>query len=111
MQASAPIQRERIAALYERYGRLVENRCRFVLRDADAAQDAMQEVFVKVIRNLDQFREEASPSTWILRIATNHCLNRLASERAGWRKRFRQHVEHVDESGLGASGIDPERAQ
>lgn len=110
MQAPALSQRERIAALYERYGRLVDSRCRFLLRDADAAQDATQEVFVKIMRNLEQFRGDASPSTWILRIATNHCLNRLASERAGWRLRFRRHVEHVDEAGLRA-GIDPERAR
>lgn len=110
MQASELSRRERVAALYRRYGALVEGRCRYLLGDRDAAQDATQEVFVKVMRSLDQFRGDASPSTWILRIATNHCLNRLASERAGWKARFRRHVHHVEEAGL-RGGVDPERAR
>ena len=110
MQASSLSRREQVAALYRRYGALVTGRCRYLLGDADAAQDATQEVFVKVMRNLDRFRGEASPSTWILRIATNHCLNRLAADRAGWKDRFRRHVQHVDEAGL-RGGIDPERAR
>ena len=110
MQAPALSPRDRVAALYRRYGAVVESRCRYLLSDPDAAQDATQEVFVKVMRGLDQFRGEASPSTWMLRIATNHCLNRLAAERAGWKRRFRDHVRHVDEAGL-RGGIDPERAR
>ena len=103
-------RREQVAELYRRYGVLVEGRCRYLLGDADAAQDATQEVFVKVMRNLEKFRGEASPSTWILKIATNHCLNRLAADRAGWKLRFRRHVQHVDEAGL-RGGVDPERAR
>ncbi len=110
MQASSLTTRDQVAALYRRYGALVQNRCRYLLGDRDAAQDAAQEVFVKVLRNLDQFRGDASPSTWILRIATNHCLNRLAAQRAGWMSRFRQHVRHVDEAGL-RGGVDPEKAR
>ena len=111
MQATLPTRREHVATLYRRYGALVSGRCRYLLGDADAAQDATQEVFVKVMRNLDQFRGESSASTWILRIATNHCLNRIASERAGWKARFRRHVQHVDEAGLRSGGVDPERAR
>ena len=111
MQAPVLTPRERVAALYERYGALVESRCRWLLGNPDAAQDATQEVFVKVMANLERFRGEASPSTWLLRIATNHCLNRLAAERAGWKVRFRQHVRHIDEAGLRRSGEDPERAR
>ncbi len=103
--------RDHVAVLYRRYGALVQGRCRYLLGDPDAAQDATQEVFVKVLRGLDQFRNEASVSTWMLRIATNHCLNRLAAERAGWKTRFRQHVRHVEEAGLLHAGVDPERAR
>lgn len=48
----------------------------------------MQDVFAKALTNLGQFRSESSPLTWLLRITTNHCLNALRSERAGWRDRF-----------------------
>lgn len=40
------------------------------------AEDLAQEVFVSVFKKIDTFREEASISTWIYRIASNHCKNR-----------------------------------
>jgi RNA polymerase sigma-70 factor (ECF subfamily) len=74
-----------LAELYEKYAAAVYGRCRYLLRDDAEAKDALQDVFVKVLEALPQFREQASPSTWILRIATHHCLNLLRSGRAKWR--------------------------
>ena len=85
---AAESSRQEIAALYVRYGPIVSRRCRFLLRDAEAAEDAMQEVFVKVMRAIEQFRGEASPLGWILKIATNHCLNVIAARDAAWRERY-----------------------
>lgn len=45
--------------------------------DHDDADDLVQEIFVKVWKNLDKFREDAKLYTWIYRIATNECLNFL----------------------------------
>ena len=45
--------------------------------DHDDADDLVQEVFVKVWKNLDKFREDSKLFTWIYRIATNECLNFL----------------------------------
>lgn len=45
------------------------------------AEDVTQQTFVSVIESLDQFREEASVATWILRIATNHALKILRKKR------------------------------
>ena len=41
------------------------------------AEDVFQEVFIRVFRHIDQFREESSLSTWIYRIATNESLRLL----------------------------------
>lgn len=109
MSASAPSRRAEIARLYTKYGHLVTARCRYLLRDEEAARDAAQEVFVKIMRALDTFRGEASPHTWMVKIATNHCLNVIAADRAAWKERFRAHVQHLDEAGL-LAGADPERA-
>jgi RNA polymerase sigma-70 factor (ECF subfamily) len=102
--------RAQVADLYLRYGHLVRSRCVYLLRDPEAARDATQEVFVRVMRSLDSFRHEASPSTWILKIATNHCLNVIASQRAKWRERFERYMTHLDEEGL-LAGADPEKAR
>jgi RNA polymerase sigma-70 factor (ECF subfamily) len=42
--------------------------------DTDLAEDASQEVFIKVWENLDSFRNESNVSTWIFRITVNTCL-------------------------------------
>jgi len=74
--------------LYERHAAAVYGRCRYLLKDDAEAKDALQDVFVKVLRSLDGFRAAASPSTWILRIATHHCLNLLRARRALWREQL-----------------------
>ncbi|RWX00480.1 RNA polymerase sigma factor [Flavobacterium cerinum] len=42
--------------------------------DTDLANDAAQEVFMKVWEHLDSFRGDSSVSTWIYRISVNTCL-------------------------------------
>jgi len=77
------VARERIDIedLYRRYGDLVVGRCRSLLRDDADAQEAAQEVFLKLWRYRDAFRGEASPTTWLFRITTTTCLNRLRTRR------------------------------
>ena len=43
----------------------------------DEAEDMAQEVFVQVFKAIGQFRGDAKLSTWIYRIATNLCKNRI----------------------------------
>ena len=45
--------------------------------DHDDADDVTQEVFIKVHKHIDTFREDAQLYTWIYRIATNECLSFL----------------------------------
>ncbi|MEJ6981491.1 RNA polymerase sigma factor [Pedobacter sp. P351] len=49
--------------------------------DDDAANDLMQETFMKVWQNLEKFRNQAMISTWIYRIAVNTCLSWLRVEK------------------------------
>ncbi|MBN2360161.1 MAG: sigma-70 family RNA polymerase sigma factor [Deltaproteobacteria bacterium] len=70
-------------AAFEKIVRELGDRVRSValrmLGDAFEADDLAQEVFFAVYRSLGQFRGEAKLTTWILRIARNHCLNRIKS--------------------------------
>ena len=43
----------------------------------DDADDVVQEVFIKIYKNLGTFREASQLFTWIYRIATNESLNHL----------------------------------
>lgn len=49
--------------------------------DHDDADDLTQEVFVKIWKNLENFRKDAQLYTWIYRIATNECLSFLSSKK------------------------------
>lgn len=64
------------------HGRRVFNLAyRFVGR-ADEAEDVTQEVFVKVYRSLDAFREtEGSFASWLMTIARNHAIDRYRRRR------------------------------
>lgn len=54
-----------------------------LLGDEDAAQDAAQEIFLKIWKALPDFRGDSSLSTWIYAIARNTCLTRrrIAADR------------------------------
>jgi RNA polymerase sigma-70 factor (ECF subfamily) len=45
--------------------------------DHDDADDITQEVFIKIHKSIENFREDSQLYTWIYRIATNECLNFL----------------------------------
>ncbi len=64
-----------LEAIYRAYGDRVFRLCRGVLADEHAAEDATQEVFLRVFKKLGTFRGECRLSTWIYRLTVNHCLN------------------------------------
>ena len=69
-----------IDAVYRQYAPLVYRRILKFYSHMEA-EEVLHEVFMKVIERADQFRREASPTTWLYRITTNHCLNRLRDAR------------------------------
>jgi RNA polymerase sigma-70 factor (ECF subfamily) len=70
-----------IEGYYERYGPMVLRRCRALLHNDAQAQDAMQDVFVALLRHRERLTNEA-PAALLLRVATNTCLNRLRAQRS-----------------------------
>jgi RNA polymerase sigma-70 factor, ECF subfamily len=55
--------------------------CERMLGDAEEARDAAQEVFLKVFRKAGDAEPRGQVSTWLYRIAVNHCLNKLRRRR------------------------------
>jgi RNA polymerase sigma-70 factor (ECF subfamily) len=62
--------RQELEALYAQYGYLVHRRCLAILRDPDDANDALQEVFLRVQRS-DGPREAGATLPWLYAIAAN----------------------------------------
>jgi len=67
--------------LYRRYGPLIYARCRRMLDDGAAAEDATQETFMRVHRHLARAHTVQEALSWIYRIATNYCLNEIRDRR------------------------------
>lgn len=63
-----------IELLYKKYGPMVYRRCKSMLKNEDAATDAMQDVFVQLIKKKHSLTMDA-PSSLLYTIATNTCLN------------------------------------
>ena len=67
--------RERVSELYKTYGPAIYRRCLRLLGDKEAARDATQEVFGKLMRDARKLESRDTALPWIYRVATNHCLN------------------------------------
>jgi RNA polymerase sigma-70 factor, ECF subfamily len=73
--------KESVADLYQRYGPAVYRRCLGLLRDKEAARDATQEVFGRLLRDTERLSGRDDVLPWIWRVATNHCLNERRNAR------------------------------
>lgn len=76
--------------LLEKYQQRIYWHIRKIIIDHDDTDDVVQEVFIKVFKNLDGFREASQLYTWIYRIATNEALTFL-------KKRQRKKAWSIDE--------------
>lgn len=64
--------------LYEKYGEKVFASAYRIVGEHHAAADLVQEVFVKLHRELRRFKFESKFSTWLFRVTVNHALNRAS---------------------------------
>jgi RNA polymerase sigma-70 factor (ECF subfamily) len=65
-----------INVLYERYGHLILGVCFKYLRDSEAAKDATQQIFIKLLEDLKRFQIQHFRA-WLLQVSRNHCLMQL----------------------------------
>jgi len=74
---SGVLSTDALTTLYRRYGPVIYARCRRLLIDQGAAEDATQETFMRVYRHIEKAPSAAEALAWIFRIATNYCLDEL----------------------------------
>ena len=67
--------------LVARYQKPVFGICYRMLRQREEAEDVSQEVFIKAYRYLKQYNHEHKFSSWILKIATNTCIDAIRKKR------------------------------
>jgi RNA polymerase sigma-70 factor (ECF subfamily) len=69
------------ARLYERYGFFLLRRCRTILRDAAAADDALQQAFERILRSGGAVLHADEPLRWLYRVVERCCFDVLRSRR------------------------------
>ncbi len=68
--------KEAFAMLFQQYKDMVYKIAYFMLGDAEEAEDALQEVFLRLYKALPNFdSQKAAFTTWVSRITMNYCLS------------------------------------
>lgn len=75
--------------IVKNYGPLLHAQIFRLVKSNDQTNDVLQNVFIKVFQNLNDFRKESNLYTWLYRIARNESLNYLAKEKV----RFTESLE------------------
>lgn len=86
-------EEEAYERLISRFQTPVYNLAYRLLNDAGDAGDVVQEVFLKIFKNVGSFRAESSLRTWVYRIAVNEAYNRRR-----WIFRHRRGETGIDET-------------
>ena len=75
---------EAFACLVEAYQTAIYNLAYRMLGNAAEAEDAAQETFLRAYTRLSTYDSERKFSSWLLAIASHHCVDRLRQRRLGW---------------------------
>jgi len=72
------------SAIVANYQKMIFTIILKIVDNREDAEDIMQEVFVKVFKSLDQFKEESEFSTWLYRIAYNTTISELRKRKLSY---------------------------
>lgn len=86
--------------LYERFAGKLFVVCKRYTKDADDAEDVLQDAFVKIFRHIDSFRFESPLEVWLKRIVINTALKHIRKQKP-W-----EHTTDVEEVAATLSQAD-----
>lgn len=105
-----PVQtRNQVSRLYRELGPAVFRRCLRLLGDRPAAEDATQEVFLKLLRDMGRLQNRGMLLPWIFRVATNHCLNLRRDARRRGQDALAEDLDVLPDTRGDGPGAYPER--
>lgn len=81
IEAAKAGDQEAFRQIVERYQGAVHNLAYRMLGTPEEAEDAAQEIFVRIYRQLGRYDSARKFSTWTLAIATNYCIDQLRRRR------------------------------
>jgi RNA polymerase sigma factor (sigma-70 family) len=69
--------REAYRTIIQAYERKIYTYCYYILRSHEEAEDAVQDIFVKVYQELRRYEKRVSFSAWLYKVAYHHCLDQV----------------------------------
>lgn len=106
VKASIQGDQDAFAEIVYTFQDAVYNLCYRMLSDHVEAEDAAQEAFLKAYHHLDRYDETRPFKTWLLSIASNHCIDRLRKRRMTWIS-----IDEPTPATLALSSSDPQPEQ
>ncbi len=94
-----------VERLFRQHGALVYRRALRILGNVDDADEATQEVFVRILRKYETYEARGEVLAWLYRITTHYCLNRIRDRRRR-RELFELHVRPSAATHSSASPAD-----
>ena len=73
-----------VQRLYELFGHRVYTRCLFLLREEQRAMDMTQDTYLAALDKMTLFSSDGKAAAWLLKVATNRCLNEIRRQKY-WR--------------------------
>jgi len=82
MKVMLNARNESVQRMYRKFNGLVRRKCRTFLRNPVEAEDAAQEVFVRLLNHFDSIPSDAEAEAYIAACAANFCRNQLRNEKS-----------------------------
>lgn len=82
---------QQIASLFQQHGPRVYRRALRLLGNPADAEEATQEIFIRVLSHMGGFQQRSQLTTWLYQITTNYCLN-LIRDRSRRTELYDAHV-------------------
>jgi len=89
--------RQAFGTLFRRYARPLHNFVRRFVGNPAVAEELVQEIFFKIYRAAEGYEPKGRFSTFLYRVATNHCLNEV--RRPDYKNRF-ESIEQLADPGV-----------
>jgi len=89
--------------LYDRYAKLVYNKCYGFASSIHEAEDLTQDVFLKLFVKLKTFKGKSKFSTWLYAFTYNHCVNYVTRNNS---KKIEK--QSVTTDNIGEDSYDPD---
>lgn len=77
--------KEAFASIIRKFEKPMYIYCYHILKNKEEAEDALQEIFIRVYEQIHKYRPHMTFSAWLYKIAYNHSLNQIRSKKRWFR--------------------------